>query len=879
MDKKRWNKIVDIVDDILQMDGIIDQDEALKKWCEGDSELKNEVLNLLESIENSSDYWNSLFESNRIFIGDLTQNYGDQRNGHGSLSTHPLPDIESKIPGQIGFYHIQKRIGIGGMGEVYLASRIDEKFHQNVALKLIRHGITSYEQANRFEQERTILSSLNHPNIARLLDGGISSDGRSYYVMEYVDGVPIDKYCKKHGCSLHQRLSLFKQVCRAVQYAHSNFIVHRDLKPDNLLVNKEGIVKILDFGIAKMVDDSLDEQALLQTSVGLRMLSLKYAAPEQITLEPITTATDVYSLGILLYELLTGSHPFDLKGKSLQETEYIIRNHVPDHASSVPGDLQLKLKGDLDAIISKALRKEPSERYESAQNLIEDIERYENSMPVKARRDTVSYKSKKFIRRHSIPLLFTSLIFILVSGFTLFYTYRISQEKQVAELQAQKAEQVTLFLMDMFEANSPSQTGGNNFNVQDMLVRGENEAGKLEGYPELKAQMYEVIGEVYRRLGDYNKSESLLRQSLQIRQDLYGNYHAETVSAFDKLGLLLINKGDFFTADSILTLALDIRENYIHSTGPALAQTLSNLAFATRRIGDNETAEPLYRRSLEIREEHLGPDHPLTLENMNSLGVVLHYKAKYRETEELFREILERRQNLLTPLHPDIAISQNSLGALLMNLGNYEEADSLLKEALFIRKKLYGDNHPSVALTLNNLALSHIEQNRLTEASDYVEEAYRIRKTQLGENHTNTAISKFTMAKLMLKTNQPDFALQLYEDAYQIFRKNLSENHSFTAQSMLGIGSVYMVYEDLETARFYFDEGFSKMNETYNKVSLEYVLASMQYAPFLMETGKNKDAYEILSTASETLKLIENRESERQKYISTLLNRIEQNGT
>lgn len=879
MDKKRWNKINDIIDELLKANEDVDRNDVLRKRCRGDLELKDQVINLLESIENSSEYWDSLFESNRLFIGDLTQNFNDSKNGNRDLSAVPIPGIEGEIPERIGLYSIQKRIGLGGMGEVFLASRIDEKFHQNVALKLIRHGISSYDQAKRFEQERTILSSLNHPNIARLLDGGISEDGRSYYVMEYVDGIAINKYCKKNGCSLNQRLRLFKQVCKAVQYAHSNFIVHRDLKPDNLLVNKDGVVKILDFGIAKMIDDSLDEQALLQTNVGLRMLSLKYAAPEQITLEPITTATDIYSLGVLLYELLTGSHPLKLKGKTLQETEYIIRNLEPDRPSSIPGKLQGKLKGDLDAIILKALRKEPTERFKSAQNLLEDIEHFENSKPVTARRDTVSYRTKKFISRHSLPLFFSCLIFILVISFTFFYTYRISQEKQVAEFQAQKAEQVTMFLMDMFEASSPSQTGGENLNVRDMLIRGENEAGKLEGYPELKAQMYEVIGEVYRRLGQYEKSESLLRQSLQIRQEIYGNYHSETVSTFDKLGLLLINKGNFFTADSILTLALDIRENQINSTGPALAQTLSNLAYATRRIGDNETAEELYRRSLAIREEHLGPDHPLTLENMNSLGVVLHYKAKYRETEELFRKILERRQNLLAPLHPDIAVSQNSLGALLMNLGNYQEADSLLMEALNVRKKLYGNEHPYVALTLNNLAISHLEQNKLEEASEYVQEAYRIRIKQLGDNHTNTALSKFTMAKLMLKTNQPDSALHLYEDAYRTFQTNLSENHSFTAQSLLGIGTALMDKQDLDKARHYFEEGYRKIVEVHDEKSLEYALATLHYAPFLIKTGEIERAKKILETAFETFQLIEEQESERQKTIAEMLQQIDSQET
>lgn len=877
MDKNRWKRITNIVDELLKVESFSEKQTILKSRCEDDAKLKKDVLKLLKSIEDSTDYWDALFQSNRLFIGELTKTYNESFQKNKTSTPPPHSKNHKEVTSEIGSYHIQKRIAVGGMGEVFLASRINEKFHQNVALKLMRHGISSDDQARRFEQESMILSRLNHQNIARLLDGGISEDGRSYYVMEYVDGIPITEYCKKNLCNLKQRLHLFKQVCRAVQYAHSNFIVHRDLKPENLLVNKNGVVKVLDFGIAKMIDDSLDEQTLLQTRVGLRMLSLKYAAPEQITLEPITTATDVYALGVLMYELMTGSHPLNLENKSLKETEYLIRNQEPKKPSHVSLRWKEKLKGDLDAVTLKALRKESTDRYESAQNMLDDIERHENSLPVSARHDSLPYRTKKFIRRHSIPLIFITVILLLITGFTFFYTYRISEEKREAELQAQKAEQITLFLMDLFEANSPAQTGGEVLSVRDMLVRGEEQAAKLEGYPELKAQMYEVIGEIQRRLGHYEKSEDLLQQSLAIRQEIYGNYHPETVGTLDKLGLLLVNQGDFSKADSLLSLALHIRETHLKSEGPAMAQTLSNLAYATRRMGNNSKAEKLYRRSLEIREEHLGRDHPLTLENMNSLGVILHNTGNYHETEALFREVLSRREKLLNPIHPDIAISQNSLGALLMNIGNYSEADSLLQKALSVRKKLYGDNHPFVALTLNNLGISAMEQNKLEKASEYVNEAYRIRNEQLRDNHTSMAISKFTLAQLMLKTDRPDSALHLYEEAYKIFRDNLSENHSFTARSQIGIGSAYLAKNDLEKAKNYFETGYQKVQEIHPVTSLEYALASMKYASYLMKAEKTEQADKMLKSAFQTFQMIEDKEgSSRQKNVLALLAQMNQ---
>jgi serine/threonine-protein kinase len=870
MNRDRWKEINSIVDDVLleQEPGI--RRAIIENRCGSDDELRKEVLQLLSSIDESADYWETLFRSNKIFINELAEDYP---KGNGSKKKRvdiPAPD-EENFPKSIGNYAIHKRIGYGGMGEVFLASRIDEKFHQNVALKLIRQHVTSKEQARRFEQERVILSTLNHPNISRLLDGGISQDGRSYYVMEYVDGLPITDFCLNHDCSLEERLELFEQVCSAVQYAHSNFIVHRDLKPENLLVDENGTVKVLDFGIAKMIGDSLDEQALLQTMDGLRMLSLKYASPEQVTLEPITTATDVYALGVLLYEMTTGTHPLPLENKRLTEAEQIIRGYDPPKPSIATPSQSGKLKGDLDAIILKAMRKEPSERYGTAKSMMEDIDRYRQSMPVSARQDSIPYLLKKFLRRHSISLLFTGVLTALIIGFAFFYTHRISQEKQQAQLQAQKAEQVTQFLIQLFEANNPEQSVGQTMNVEELLLRGEEEALRLEGQPELKAQMFEVIGEIYRLQGRYTKSEELLQSSFEIRESIYSVNHDETVSVMDKLGILLIQMGEYDQADSILTRTLQIHEEILESNGPELAETLSKMAYLIRRRGDLQQSEELYRRSLAIREEHLGDDHPLTLENMSSLGVILHNSARYRETEQLYRELLKRRMNLFNPIHPDIAVSQNSLGALLMNMGNFAEADSLLRKALEVREKLYGEEHPDVALTLNNLAICMMETRRLAEAAQFANRAYEIRSNLLGENNVNTAITKFTLADLMLKTGEADSSLSLYRDAYKQFRKTLGDRHSFTARAFMGIGSVHLAMDQVDAAHSFLQSGFSVVKQIHPEQSLEYALASIRLAEYHLAVDENSRSRELLNTALEALQNIETEESVRQEEVLAML--------
>lgn len=872
MKKEHWQHIESIIDRILSAESETERLHIIEKECEDDRLLRKEILSFLDSIKESSGLWNKLHHSNEVLMNDFTKEYPVREKIAGYIKKNKIPAKKTAIPQQIGNYQVKKRIGYGGMGEVYLASRTDAKFHQNVALKLIRCGISSHEESLRFEQERAILSSLNHPNIARLLDGGISDDGRSYYVMEYIDGVPITTYCKQNKCSLEQRLALFKQVCKAVQYAHSNFIVHRDLKPDNLLVNKKGQVKVLDFGISKLLDNGVNDQTLLQTGKGMRMMSLKFAAPEQLTLEPITTATDVYALGLLLFKLLTEKNAFTLNNKSFQETEYIIRNHEAPKPSSVANKWADELRGDLDAIILKALRKDSSDRYDSARHLLDDIEHYQKSLPVSARLDTIPYRAKKFTKRHTIPLIFSVVIFTLISAFTLFYTTRIAQEKHEAQLQAQKAEQVTTFLMDLFKASNPFETDGETITVRQLLERGEQRAESLKDQPEIQAQMFDVTGRIYRQLGEFDKSRNLLDKALELRKDHFGIQHPETVDSFDNLGLLLIETGDFVTADSLLRLALDIREKHLDPNHISMANTINTLGFVTRRMGNQAQAESLYRRSLKIRTDNLGSDHPLTIENLGSLGIALHNQGKYAETEEIFRKVLEHRKQFLGGSHPDVATSLNNLGALLMNVGRFEEAEPLFWEALNIRKNVFGKEHPSVALTMNNLAISLRDQAKYSEASDLFEEALAIRLHLMGDQHFSVGVSKFSIAKLMLESDKPDSALALYNEAYRVFNENLTENHSFTARALIGIGSSYLAMNNLSLAEQYFVKGYDKIKQIHSDTSLERALADIQYGTFLIKMGDIHQANQVLNSAYFALQTIENFETNRQKDVLSLLN-------
>jgi serine/threonine-protein kinase len=871
MDKQTWEKVNTIIDDALDLEPGDERKNFIRQQCDSHL-LQEEVLGFLQSIEESGGWWEKLKESNLVLSENITNENRSLQNSTNSVPNLGKPNTD--LPQKIGSYFIKEIIARGGMGEVYLAERINEDFHKKVALKIIRNEITSHEQAARFERERMILSSLNHPNIGQLLDGGISDDGRSYFVMEYVDGMPITTFCQQNSCDLQNILKLFRQLCEAVQYAHSNFIVHRDLKPDNLFVTPQGNIKVLDFGIAKILNDDVSANQLEKTSSGRQILTYKYAAPEQLTSDPITTATDVYSLGILLFELLTGRHPFRFKEKSYTEIEHAIRNEVPPVPAQTDADSENLSDSELDSIVLKALNKNPADRYQSAQHMLDDIIRYQENKPVLARDGKTLYRSFKFLKRNSVPFL--SAAAIVLSGFLFlyFYTSEIKTEREIAQWQAQKAEQATAILIDLFEANQPGQTEAGNFTVNSLLELGESKANNLEGFPELKGTMYSVIGQIYRNIGEFGKADHLLNASVDVFTNHYGDTHIETINAKDHYGLLLINRGEFDRADSILTHNLQIRRQHFSDNPVALAQSLNYLALANRRKGNFNEAERLYRQSYELRSDNLGAEHPLTLESLSSLTVTLHNKGRYDQAESLYRDLIEKRRRVLGPNHPDYATNLSSLGALLMNIGEYDEANSFLTQALEIRSAQLGEDHPVVAITLNNLGMLNKDIGRFQESERYFKRALEIREAALGENHVNTAITYFCLADLMLKKKEHNTALTYLQNGQAIFRNNLPEDHSFVVRSDLRLGSIYADMNELAKADSIMPGAYETLKKIHDSNSIEIALGSIRYGEFLIKSGKTEQAKVVLTDGLNILKSFENNSSPRQNYVTTLLQSI-----
>ncbi|MCA9750620.1 MAG: serine/threonine protein kinase, partial [Gemmatimonadetes bacterium] len=577
------------------------------------------------------------------------------------LGDSPGPDPLDLSGQRIGAWRLERLLGRGGMGEVWLAER-DDEFHQKAAVKLVRPGWRAAELVSRFRHERQILARLRHPHIATLLDGGVASDGRPWLAMEYVDGAPINRWCTERHVSLRDRLRLFRKVCEAVQFAHGNLVVHRDLKPANILVTDEGRPVLLDFGIAKMLDPDDTSAALHATRPGERILTPGNAAPEQTRGEPPTTATDVWALGVLLYELLSGEPPFAAEGRSPEETERRVREADPSAPSSrAPAPEVRWIRGDLDAIVATALRKEPERRYGSVDQLSEDVGRWLAGMPVRARPDSLSYRTRKFLSRHRLPVAAGALLLGTLLAFAIVSTRqadRIADERDRAHEERERSEQVLQILVDLFEqANPELHAGGDSLRIADILTMGEDKLAGLEDQPAVQYRLYETFAAIHGARGRYEEARAALRQAL---------------AAAERAGL----------EDAVLT-------------------DRHQIARVTRTLEGKDVAAPLFLESLHAFEARYGPTHP------DVAAALVDYASSIPDPDEqlaLIERSLAIRRNQSPVDSMGLASSLNELGRLRWDRGEPDSARAAMTEALRILTAQLWPDHPAVLTVSLNLA-------------------------------------------------------------------------------------------------------------------------------------------------------------------------------
>jgi len=705
--------------------------EFLDQACEGDNDLRRRVEVLLNAHLGED----SLFDEPA-----------------GPSPTLEQPPLEQ--PGTvIGPFKLLQQIGEGGMGVVYLAEQ-SEPVQRRVALKIIKPGMDSRQVIARFEAEQHALALMDHPNIAKVLDAGVTGSGRPYFVMELVKGIPLIEYCDQQHLTPRERLELFIPICQAVQHAHQKGIIHRDIKPSNILValyDGRPVPKVIDFGVAKAISQRLTEKTMF-THYGQIVGTLEYMSPEQANLNQldIDTRSDIYSLGVLLYELLTGATPFDrhrLRSAAFEEMLRIIREEDPPKPSTrlstidtlptvaanrriEPKKLSVLVRGELDWIVMKALEKERSRRYETATGLANDIQRYLSDEPVVACPPSRAYRFRKFARRNKAALSAGAVVaaaLILGLAGTSWQAVRATraydralEAEQVARDEAERADReatnarteaaiaqaVNEFVnQDLLGSADPHAEPDRELKVRQVLDRASGTIeGRFADQPLVKAQILRLLGATYYSLGEYDKARQHLERALQLHQQVRGADHAGTLSIARSLAWVDHNEGQYEQSRRAFE---DILRRSRDALGPEHPGTLAAqdaIADMDRHLGRYAESEKLHRAVLEIERRVRGPEHPSTLRSMHNLATAIWGQARHAEAEELYRAVLEIERRVRGPEHPGTLESMHNLANAIYDLGRPAEAEKLYREVLEIQRRVLGPEHPNTLMSMMNLA-------------------------------------------------------------------------------------------------------------------------------------------------------------------------------
>ena len=758
-----------------------DQLSFLREACSGDADLLSRALRTLNSDELSNAWWDN--------------EHADQDDGR---------ELVGSI---IGHYRIVDALGRGGMGQVLLGERADDQFRHKVAIKLVRNGLLSKQVQGRLKIERQILAALDHPNIARLLDGGTLDNGVPYIVMEFIDGVPIDKYCDAHKLTIRERLELFRKVCSAVHYAHQNLIVHRDLKPSNILVTADGVPKLLDFGIAKLLDARQFNQTMAVTHFESRLLTPDHASPEQVRGEAITTASDTYVLGVLLYELLTGRKPIRARGDRLSELEHAIceeaalpldyglrsSEQLPpeflfelcESRRTTEARLRKDLRGDLGNIVAMALRKEPARRYPSVEQFSADIARYLDGMPVTARGDTWSYRAKKFVSRHAVAVAAAVVATLALSSFavvTRMQAERIDEERA-------SAEQVSSFLINVFEQADPEQARGDKITVEEVLDSASQQLTReLDSQPSSKARLLATLGTVYGNLGNLQAAEKSLRTALEVHGDANETNDPQRADAQRRLAVVLIEQQRYKEAEQLLLNARDAFARIYGEQSKEVALALRDLA-RLRQVQERfSESDSMFSEAVTIFEADPSTrpsDLALTL---NDWALLLSYRSEFTAAERLYRRVLASAPETLGENHPQLAQSTHNLAVALDRQGRLDEADPLYAESIAQYRKVLGPNHPRTANVLANYGRFLQRRRNYPEAQRVLNETVALQTQAYGPVKTPTAYARVNLALLYIETNRAREAEAELKAALDIYAQTLPENHQYIGAASLALG-------------------------------------------------------------------------------------------
>lgn len=803
--KERWARIDELFHAALERP-VEQRSEFLASRCGGDTTLLRDVERLVDA---------DATDATGLSDGPVVEGF----------SASALVDVDSDQHAneRLGSYRLLKHIGSGGMGTVWLAERDDETFTKQVAIKLIKRGMDTDDILRRFRNERQVLARLEHPNIARLIDGGASEGGLPFLVMEYVDGVPIDRYCEQHATGINGRLELFRTVCSAVQYAHQNLVIHRDLKPSNILVTSDATAKLLDFGIAKVIHPEGLDTTGQQTNRDQRLITPRYASPEQTRGEAVTTASDVYSLGVILYELLTGRSPYPATD-SRKTLEQLICDHEPEkpstavkrdtksrHAVADRNDLVTQdasstdrhrpsptalLPSDLDWVVLKALRKNPQDRYATVEQLSDDIQRFLQDRPVQARPPSLPYQLRKLVKRNRLACAFAATVMALVAGFGV----RLAVERGAAldardhEAAARaSAEQIGRFLQDMLGSINPEVAKGRDITLLRELLDHASQRidAELADNPEVAASLHGTVGFTYFRIGLYDQADGHLRSALSLRQQIHGKTHADTLHSMNQLGELFSQMGRYDDAERLFDEVLFVRRRTLGNDDPLTLSVWGNLGWLYIYQGRFGEAKSAFEQVLEAMRRVLGNEHRETLLSMHALASVYRCSGRYEEAEKQFDIVAKVAGRVLGEDHPDVLRVLNDFALLYSNQGRYAEGASLIERVLATQRRILGNHHPDTLGSINNLALNYLQQRRFEESERLHLESCTPHRNTLGDNHPNTLMAINNLGFLYWKQTRFDEAAPLFEEALEKRRRVLGPDHPDTLVSMNNLATLY----------------------------------------------------------------------------------------